>query len=545
LGLSTHSTAQRQSAVANPVFNDPLQADVRPDLRLYAPPKANPSKKSVTGLATSVVCGLLTFWLMAALYVQSHIGLADNGDFIRIQSVLTSGPVKTASKYPIHTKYWIPYWQLDFPRNGKIIQPASNTSTLFLWLPGVLWNYLFYSPNVLQADSLSLCPRILLVFVLLSAFWRIRKDEELTPVEKLSLCIAMGLSYVLLATAMDYTAYLNSFYFETGSLIYLLLFFTMFLHAAQRASRRQRAPIHWCAASLLLLSSAKVSNIYWPLLAVPFLMVLFCERQRPRRRIVLGAVLTIALTAGAFWFVHPSKETNDQNNFNRLFNGALAFSANPGERLTELEMSDCATCIGKSTFRASVAERSLIKAHGKSLLNCFACVLCREPAVPFRMMKYAADNMQTISIDYLGKYSFGVSNVKPGKLANLWSALKARCFPKGYALFATLAAFLAIFYAGAKTLGLRRELSLAGLMATIACFIDMNVAVFGDGRHEIVKHLFLANVLFDVAAIAALNVAILSIAAWAKSRWGNRTISSAPHFLPFPFGEERSAGNAA
>jgi hypothetical protein len=39
----------------------------------------------------------------------------------------------------------------------------------------------------------------------------------------------------------------------------------------------------------------------------------------------------------------------------------------------------------------------------------------------------------------------------------------------------------------------------------IGCLVDMFVALLGDGRYELIKHLFLANVLFDVGAIALLT----------------------------------------
>jgi hypothetical protein len=560
--------------------------DRRPPLTLFAPPQVSDSKKDLVGLAASTCCALMAFWLIASLYVQTNMGLADNGDFARISGVVTSGPASIASvqptsdslrgdRNPKYVHYWSPYWNLDFPRGAKIVHSTANSSTEFLWLPGTLWNYLFYSTDVLHAGSLSLLPRILLVAILLLTFRWIRNDPTTTAVDKLVLLATIGIPYLLLTTTTDYLAYLNSFYFETGSLIFLLLFFAAFVHAVRRASCCGRGPVHWCAAALLLLGMAKVSNVYWLWLAVPVTMAL-CRPGPVCPRVVRAALLTAALTVAAVWFVRPSPDSNCQNSYNRMFLGALTFSDDPKQRLAELGMADCESCLGKSCYGSSEEERRLADAHGQPLpLRHFAYVLWREPSIPFRMMKHAADNMQTLSLPYLRKHSFEEPEMTPGKIANLWSQLKANCFPKGHALFGTLAAYLAIFLAGARpsrptdaprlvdlklvdpelvdpqpaatlpaasterrsenrepprrrwlqitrwftaadTPNLRRELSLLGLLATVACFIDMNVAILGDGRHELTKHLFLANVLFDVATIAAINVALLFALAWAR-----------------------------
>jgi hypothetical protein len=39
---------------------------------------------------------------------------------------------------------------------------------------------------------------------------------------------------------------------------------------------------------------------------------------------------------------------------------------------------------------------------------------------------------------------------------------------------------------------------------------DMTITILGDGMVEVVRHLFLANLLFDVAALAFLNSLLLT-----------------------------------
>lgn len=47
-------------------------------------------------------------------------------------------------------------------------------------------------------------------------------------------------------------------------------------------------------------------------------------------------------------------------------------------------------------------------------------------------------------------------------------------------------------------------LSIIGGASCVAVFLDVTVAILGDGHYELIKHLFMANLCFDIAAITAL-----------------------------------------
>ncbi len=104
---------------------------------------------------------------------------------------------------------------------------------------------------------------------------------------------------------------------------------------------------------------------------------------------------------------------------------------------------------------------------------------------------------------------------------NVWSWLKFHCFPTGYAFVAAIAAYAVAFAAALRKerfQGPAADLSLIGLMATVACVTDACVTICGDGKASLIKHLFLANLLFDVATIALLGVAGLAV----LRRWAPR-----------------------
>ena len=52
----------------------------------------------------------------------------------------------------------------------------------------------------------------------------------------------------------------------------------------------------------------------------------------------------------------------------------------------------------------------------------------------------------------------------------------------------------------------------------------MAVAMLGEGRHELIKHLYLANLLFDLAAVACLN----GVLVWWRERAAARRGEARP-----------------
>jgi hypothetical protein len=47
------------------------------------------------------------------------------------------------------------------------------------------------------------------------------------------------------------------------------------------------------------------------------------------------------------------------------------------------------------------------------------------------------------------------------------------------------------------------------LIATLALPVEMYIAIIGDGPLDLLKHLFFANILFDVATLALLGLAVI------------------------------------
>jgi hypothetical protein len=444
----------------------------------------------------------LVTYLVIALIIQINTGWADNGDFTRNMIWFTSGPVGFESNIPPKMSpawesrffnHYLPYWKLDFP-----LTTGTISSTLLLWLPGVLLNYLFYSTKVLALPLASIVPRLMfLVILLMCLFWL--ADRSLPRSQALILSLVIGLPLALMLSTADYVAFLNSFYQETASFIFLFLLLFSLIRL-----KRHRSRLNYLLSFFLvvLLAAAKPSNLYWPFLALLWIIPF---PQKKNRWIVFSfmyIILAFTIAIPTAWLgrrgIYPRI-----NEYHSLFLGILPLSQHPQRHLDQLGMPAAFRCIGKN-------------AHSKKGANCYAKfydrlsflaniqILLNEPLIFPRMLKNSAAEIQDISLD-LGKYAEG-SNARaffhlPVEL-NAWSRIKANYFPRGYPLLFLLFFWIGLFAWNSQQPGSRGEAAALGLLASCACIVDMAVAYFGDGRADITKHLFLANLLFDIAILA-------------------------------------------
>ncbi len=116
-------------------------------------------------------------------------------------------------------------------------------------------NWLAYSKTVLYMPVLSLLPRLLFIAALFGLFaWIDASRQPNKPV----LLLLLGVPLVLLLSTTDYLAYLNSFYEETGSMVYLGLWIAALLYLKHRPQSLLRGLL--CVGALALLVCAKDST---------------------------------------------------------------------------------------------------------------------------------------------------------------------------------------------------------------------------------------------------------------------------------------------
>ena len=461
----------------------------------------------------------LAAFLYGGLFLSFGIGLADNGDYTRAMGWLTSGPATIEPNWPPggteayrrrFYSYWIPYWKLDWP-----LAPDVLSSTILLWLPGAALNWLFYSRRILYLPFVSFVPRLcvllLYVTVLRWSGWRTGGGAA-----RWAATIGVGASLALLFMAHDYVAFFNSFYRETGTIVYLLAFLVSL--AMLDTVHRERTALLLAALSLALLATAKVTNVYWPVLAFPFLLL--ARGGRRRVAAVTGAVL-LSGALGLVVFRRAELPRNrDYQAFSSLYTGLLMFSDRPADHLTRLGLPETTNFVGKMCYHPE-ASPWLDGNPGRLSIGTTLNVVLHEPSAYARELYFAAREMNDTA-PRLGVRAEGdPAPPRRRSVQQLWSVLKNRTFPRGGALFVALGVFVAVFAAGLRASTPLRQLSLVGLLATAAIPVDMTVAILGAGTADVKRHMLTANLLFDLALIAACTIGVLHVVRLARARAGD------------------------
>ena len=495
----------------------------------------------------------LARWVLLALFIagmaaQFHTGLADNGDFTRSVKFFTAGPVGIRPNFPpLRTElwhrrfyeYWVPDWTVRWHAYEKVI-----TSAALLWLPGVLVASAAGASSV-SLPWLSLVPRLLL----LGQLWLVLRWAGGHPARRW-LPWTLGAPLVLLFTGTSNAAYLNSFYQEAALQTFIL---PVVCSLVALRARADRARLGLVVLAVAVLATAKSSALYWPLLALPFAAWAWTHGGgRPDRwrthggRLVAGG-LAVALGLTALSRTVTSYREANVNPYHSLFYGALMFSRDPAAHLRRLDLEDGLDCVGVSAYQPR--GKAFFDAHrDQQRFSNVLTTLAHEPFIAWRLGRFGLTQMQDDSLEYLGKFSRDDPRrgpdgppwppVRRGSETrlweaaaettglNLWAALKFHVFPTGLPLAATLLVFAGFFGWRLRFADGARDLAFVGLLCTLAVGADLAVALLGDGRHELIKHLYFANLLFDLALIAFVNAA--AVCAWEAIRTGRASGRSSP-----------------
>jgi hypothetical protein len=450
---------------------------------------------------TLVKAGILTIFLLGN-FLNLQAGWADNGDYDRIMHWYTSGPTQMENFPPEGSKqwdlrfthYWIPDWKLDFPRTPKMF-----ISTVLLWAPGVLVNRYLFSAYTLYLPVMSIGPRLMILLFLLLVFKWIDNRSKYAEIHYL----ALGLPLALLFSTTDVVAFFNTFYQETGSIVFVpfLLAVVVYGYCKPRDWRFYLAYF----AAIMLVSLSKSASFYWPLLTLPFVISLKQMQEKPHLYIPLGLLLVfVPLTVGL-------KETNHTTDlpyrpYNSLFGGTLLLSDHPQKQLDEIGLSDASACLGVDAY-TDEGLACLEKLNGRISYFSFLRTILSEPMIITRQIDVISRTMQNYSLQ-LGKYTYQDHIVRQNARLNLWSEIKQRFFPRGWALLLVTPIFGLAILSGWRRFGLIGDLALVALICVIAFGVDSLVEIWGDGQRDLLKHLFMPNMFFDFLLISVVNIAI-------------------------------------
>ena len=462
-------------------------------------------------LAYLIKFAILALWLISQI-LQLRTGLADNGDLIRLGNWFSSGPVgfsegwiapENPRYFDRYFTYWLPEWRLDYPMQGSVL-----SSALLLWIPGITLNTLLTSGEVLNLAWVSLLPRILALIFLLGVFKWVDRYTNRRALFYLTLVLPLA----LMTSTTDYVAYFNTLYQETAAFIGLLYLIWSLLAFGCHPSGRNFA---FYLASLVLITLSRASAFYWPILTAPFILI---PVRTLNRRWMFYAAIALCIVFLPFFSLKVTTvpAMHQINRFNAFYTGILPFSSKPGEILSDLSMEGTEDCIDNTDYYSDARIRCLGAVSDRVDRVTSARIMIGEPAILLRQFIYGLSQLQQLGLRGSDYYAYNLGNYAPGDAGppgadflNLWSNIKSNSFPKGWWAFFTMLICSLIFGYHTRFRGWISRLSWVGFLLLSVLVVDLMVAINGDGKYEIIKHLFMSNMIFDLMLILAANLLLL------------------------------------
>ncbi|RKN74135.1 hypothetical protein [Paenibacillus ginsengarvi] len=453
----------------------------------------------------------IAFWTMAAavvvmvyvLFLKPIVGIADNGDFLRIMS--SAGLDYLDPNLSYDDKYF-GYFIREFALTPLGIGGYASTQVPLVMIATWL-NRLVYSGHVFDMRFMAFVYGVLLLL----AFWAAVRYHRTLP---LASKIALAVLLVFVFADVGYIGYFNSLFGEPVSLVFLL-FTVAFALAAATRDKPTKALLVLFFLSAIFLTGSKIQNApVGILLALLGLRYLRLRDDKSWRRTVIGFSAFLALGSLAMYIFAP-KQLKEINMYQTVFYGVVKDSPTPEADLEELGVpKELAVLAGTNFFTQDtpIPQRDprLYEqfynhmSHGK-----IALFYLKHPGRLFQKLEIAAQNGMTIRPYYLGTYekAEGLPRGAVSGKFGLWSEWKRSLLPNTlwFLLPFCLLFYLALLFEWlrADTLGRRIYAETFAALGLIG-FVSFLIPVIGDGEADLSKHLFLFNVVFDMMFVASL-----------------------------------------
>jgi hypothetical protein len=453
----------------------------------------------------SVVLTLLVAVLFYQLFVPPVIGLANNGDFERFMGRVGLRYVVTDDSY----RYW-QYVNREFSiaeRNWWRSGYVSSENVLIE--VAVFVNSLVSKSGLFDITVLGSVH--VLTFIL--AIWLLLLSSRgFGPVR-----YVLGLCTVLVFSDVGYVAYFNSLYSEPAALIFLLLAIALLLMFLVSSEPSPLLLVSYLLAAMLFASSKPQNALLGLPLAAYGAYLSRTQADRRWKGIICSAVLALCVVCVVVFRATPEYQ---RGNFiyNSIFYEILRHSPSPEQDLLELgldaELAEYAGTISympESAINDAGFPATLFASLGWSRV---LRLYLRHPERLLDLASRGARSAFSLRPDGLGNFE-KAAGFEPRALSHafdVWSGFKAQVVPGSLAF---LLAFLGLNLVLAVVCMRRawrprppvHRFPEVLLLLVIMSAMAFGTAVIGEGELDIVKHMFLFNVITDL--IFVLDIAVL------------------------------------
>jgi len=439
------------------------------------------------GVLEAAVLLIAAILLSYILFVPPMVGLASQGDFMRIMTGagLDYPPELTARQRDFC------YFQNRFRIVPATTPPLASTESLLvaiaLGIHRVSGTAGWFDLRVLGAVHLA--------FFLGALYLLMREARGLRWRSR----VLLGVLLIFVGCDIGYSAYFNSMYLEPASYIFGIVF----VAAAVRLVREPSAAgLLWATAAMVLFAGSKSQNVPMCLFAAVFVAVLI----RPRWKAAVGvsAAVLIGLAVGSAAVV--PERVRRLNLYNSIFMQELPFSATPVDDLRELGLDGkLAAFSGKSAFFPGAPVYDTRVYPGGATYRGLLRLYLEHPERLVRLTGRGVLESLSNRTVYLGNYLQADSPrcLTFTKSFGLWDAMRWHLHVPW--IFFPLMAGLWIgpVWLARRTgdVVARRLLWLQFCFATMAA-IAFYTAILGDGN-EFRKHLFPFSFCVDACLVAS------------------------------------------
>lgn len=440
-------------------------------------------------------CGIIIY----LLFVAPFIGVADNGDFLRMMNTIGLNYYHATESY---TDQFFNYSHSRFSYEGLFKGFYPSSQIILVLIPRLIGGVVhgsFFDIRLLGA---------VYAILLLTATWLLVKYNARGSYIA---GLLLGAAILFVFYDIGYLAYFNSLFGEPVSMVAMLLTFALGLRLTSQKNPTTKGLTLFFIAILFLVTS-KIQNAPIGIaFALIFLRFMTLDGAGKWKKLALRFSIAICLVSIVSYMAAP-KELKHINLYQTVFFGILNESPDVKGDLQDLGLPERLEVLaGTNYFQTDTA----IKQDDPSLGPDFYSRVSHKDVLFFYLkhpgrlidnMKYAASNSMAIRPYYLGNYEKS-ENKPAGALSytySAWSQFKNKHVPHTLGF---LTIFYVLYFGGAifeyfRSRDARKRVTgeLLMLLGLIGLFSFL-VPILGDGRADIGKHLFLFNVCFDMMVV--------------------------------------------
>ncbi|MEK3770160.1 hypothetical protein MKY14_16535 [Paenibacillus sp. FSL R5-0887] len=440
-------------------------------------------------------CGIIIY----LLFVGPFIGVADNGDFLRMMNTIGLNYYDTGASY---ADQFFNFSHSSFAYENLFRGFYPSSQILIVLVPRLIGGLIhgsFFDVRLLGA---------VYGLLLLAATWLLVKYNARGSYVT---GLLLGAAILFVFYDIGYVAYFNSLFGEPVSMVFMLLTFALGLRLTSQEKPTTKGLTLFFIAILFLVTS-KIQNAPIGIaFALIFLRFMMLDGEGKWRKLALRFSIAIFLVSIVLYVAAP-KDLKHINLYQTVFFGILNESPDVKGDLQDLGLPERLEVLaGTNYFQTD----TVIKQDDPSLVPDFYDRVSHKDVLFFYLkhpdrlidnMKYAASNSMAIRPYYLGNYEKS-ENKPAGALSytySAWSQFKNKHIPHTLGF---LSIFYLVYFAGAlfqyfRSRDIRGKVAgeLLMLLGLIGIFSFL-VPILGDGRADIGKHLFLFNVCFDMMVV--------------------------------------------